>query len=159
MKPRSEVHNCDCVDFMRGLPDKYFDLGIADPPYGIREHGGATGGAGKLKGRVFNNGKIDDWDIAPGADFFTELRRVCKNLIIWGGNYFNLPPTRCFVCWDKVQPWPNFSQVEYAWTTYDHPSKLFRFDNRTGGKIHPTQKPIELYAWLLRTFFSGYRGG
>ena len=69
-----------------------------------------------------------------------------------GGNYFDLPPTRCFICWDKVQPWKNFSQVEYAWTSFDSPAQLFRFDNRTGNKIHPTQKPIELYAYLLRKY-------
>lgn len=153
--PQSEVHNIDCMELMRTLPDKAFTLGIADPPYGIRDAGGATGGAGKLRGRVFNNGKIDRWDKAPSPAFFTELQRVCENVIIWGGNYFDLPPTRCFVCWDKVQPWENFSQVEYAWTSFEHPSKLFRFDNRTGDKIHPTQKPVELYAYLLRTFAIG----
>ena len=69
-----------------------------------------------------------------------------------GGNYFDLPPTRCFICWDKMQPWENFSQVEYAWTSFDSPAQLFRFDNRTGDKIHPTQKPVALYAWLLNKF-------
>jgi site-specific DNA-methyltransferase (adenine-specific) len=149
---KSEVHHIDCLSHMKQLPDKCFTLSIADPPYGIRDAGGATGGAGKLRGRAFNNGKIDRWDKAPGEDFFQELFRISKNVIIWGGNYFHLPPTRCFVCWDKVQPWPNFSQVEYAWTSFTYPSKLFRFDNRTGEKIHPTQKPVELYAYLLQQF-------
>ena len=142
----------DCMDYMRTLPDKAFALAIADPPYGIRDAGGATGGAGKLRGRVFNNGMIDRWDKAPSQTFFDELRRVSEHQIIWGGNYFPLPPSRCFVCWDKMQPWPNFSQAEFAWTSFDHPSKMFRFDNRTGDKIHPTQKPVELYAFLLNTF-------
>lgn len=137
---------------MRTLPDKAFSLAIADPPYGIREAGGQTGGSGKLKGRVFNNGRIDRWDNAPSAEFFSELLRVSENAIIWGGNYFALPPTRCFVCWDKVQPWENFSQVEFAWTSFSGPALLFRYDNRTGGKIHPTQKPVELYAYLLQKF-------
>lgn len=150
--PDSTVFNTDCLEYMKGLPDKAFDLAIADPPYGIRDAGGATGGAGKLRGRAFNNGKIDRWDKAPDARFFNELFRVSKNQVIFGGNYFTLPPCRCFVCWDKVQPWENFSQVEYAWTSFPCPAKLFRFDNRTGDKIHPTQKPIELYAWLMRTF-------
>jgi site-specific DNA-methyltransferase (adenine-specific) len=101
---------------------------------------------------VFNNGKIDRWDTAPAQAFFDELRRVSENQVIWGGNYFLLPPTRCFVCWDKMQPWPNFSQAEYAWTSFSSPSKMFRFDNRTGDKIHPTQKPVELYAFLLQQF-------
>ena len=121
----SEVFNTDCLEYMRTLPDKAFALAIADPPYGIRDAGGQTGGSGKLKGRVFNNGYI---------------------------NYFDLPPSRCFICWDKVQPWENFSQVEFAWTSFDSPAQLFRFDNRTGDKIHPTQKPVELYAYLLRKY-------
>lgn len=150
--PQNHVFNIDCMAFMADMPDGFFDLTIADPPYGIREAGGQTGGSGKLKGRVFNNGYIDRWDKAPSAEFFAELRRVSRHLIIWGGNYFNLPPSRCFICWDKVQPWPNFSQAEYAWTSFDDPAKLFRFDNRTGDKIHPTQKPVDLYAYCLRTF-------
>ena len=147
----------DCMEYMRGLPDGAFALAIADPPYGIRDAGGATGGAGKLRGRVFNNGKIDRWDKAPQQAFFDELRRVSQHQIIWGGNYFALPPSRCFVCWDKMQPWPNFSQAEFAWTSFDYPSKMFRFDNRTGDKIHPTQKPVELYAYLLQQF--AHEGG
>lgn len=149
---KSEVYNIDCMDYMRALPDGAFALAIADPPYGIRDAGGATGGAGKLRGRAFNNGKIDRWDKAPQQAFFDELRRVSQHQIIWGGNYFALPPSRCFVCWDKMQPWPNFSQAEFAWTSFDGPSKMFRFDNRTGDKIHPTQKPVELYAYLLQQF-------
>ena len=154
---KSEVYNIDCMDYMRALPDGAFALAIADPPYGIRDAGGATGGAGKLRGRVFNNGKIDRWDKAPQQAFFDELRRVSQHQIIWGGNYFALPPSRCFVCWDKMQPWPNFSQAEFAWTSFDYPSKMFRFDNRTGDKIHPTQKPVELYAYLLQQF--AHEGG
>jgi site-specific DNA-methyltransferase (adenine-specific) len=109
-------------------------------------------GAGKLKNRVLNQGHIKTWDKAPDKAFFDELRRVAENVIIWGGNYFDLPPSRCFICWDKVQPWENFSQVEFAWTSFDSPAQLFRFDNRTGDKIHPTQKPVELYAYLLRKY-------
>ena len=149
---RSEAHRIDCMEYMRTLPDKCFSLAIADPPYGIRDAGGATGGADKLRGRAFNNGKIDRWDKAPSQAFFDELRRVSENQIIWCGNYFPLPPTRCIIVWDKVQPWENFSQVEMAWTSFDSPAQLFRYDNRTGGKIHPTQKPVELYAWLLRKY-------
>lgn len=148
----SDAFNMDCMEYMRGVPDKAFDLVIADPPYGIRDAGGATGGGGKLRGRAFNNGVIDRWDKAPGQAFFDELRRISRNQIVWGGNYFPLPPSRCILVWDKVQPWENFSQVEIAWTSFDSPAQLFRFDNRTGDKIHPTQKPTELYAWLLRKY-------
>ena len=152
MTPKSDVFNIDCLEYMRGLPDKAFALAIADPPYGIRDAGGQTGGSGKLKGRVFNNGYIDRWDKAPDTAFFDELFRICENVIIWGGNYFNLPPTRCVIAWDKCQPWPNFSQIELAWTSFDYPAKIFKFDNRTKDKIHPTQKPVALYSWLLKNF-------
>jgi len=146
----SNVFNIDCMEYMRTLPDKAFQLAIVDPPYGLERK--STQGAGKLKKRVLNASDISKrWDIAPTKEYFDELRRVSENQIIWGGNYFDLPPCRCFVCWDKCQPWPNFSQAEFAWTSFDKPAKMFRFDNRCK-KIHPTQKPIELYAFLLRTF-------
>ena len=167
----SDVYNCDCLEYMRGLPDKAFELAIADPPYGINApkmrmgagfSGGhythskrLNGGGGKLKNRVLNQSDCE-WDTKPPTeDFFVELMRVCHNVIIWGGNYFPLPPSRCIVCWDKLQPWENFSQIELAWTSFDMPAKLYRQIN--GGatserKIHPTQKPVELYAYLLRTF-------
>jgi len=98
-----------------------------------------------------------DWDMAvPTREYFDELFRISENQIIWGGNYFDLPPTRCVVCWDKVQPWPNFSQWEMAWTSFDRPAKLFRHSNTGGhqdfGKIHPTQKPVRLYRYLLKEF-------
>lgn len=132
-----------------GYPDNYFDLAIVDPPYGLPK--GSTHGRGKLKSRIINTGDMS-WDIAPDENYFKELFRISKNQIIWGGNYFNLPPTRCFVVWNKMQPWENFSQVEYAWTSFDHPAKYFEFDNRYGNKIHPTQKPVKLYKFLLKQF-------
>jgi site-specific DNA-methyltransferase (adenine-specific) len=159
---KSDVFNTDCLAFMRGLPDKAFALAIADPPYGIGTGNGNAGkstysGAGKLRGRILNQqaAKFEKWDNPPPPEFFAELRRVSVNQIIWGGNYFDLPPTRCVVCWDKCQPWENFSQWEMAWTSFDKPAPLFRFDNRTPGKIHPTQKPVELYSWLLGKFWTG----
>ena len=147
----TEVYNMDCMEYMRTLPDKAFQLAIVDPPYGLDRK--STQGAGKLKNRELNKADIARrWDTAPTEEYFKELRRVSENQIIWGGNYFDLPPTRCFICWDKVQPWENFSQVEYAWTSFESPAQLFRFDNRTGDKIHPTQKPVELYAYLLKKY-------
>ena len=146
---KSETYNIDCMELMRQLPDKIFDLAIADPPYGLDKK--STQGAGKLKNRVLNEGNIKRWDNAPGKEFFNELQRISKHQIIWGGNYFPLGTCRCFVCWDKCQPWPNFSQAEFAWTSFDMPAKMFRFDNRVE-KIHPTQKPVEMYAYLLQQF-------
>lgn len=141
------------MDILKELPDNAFSLAIVDPPYGItnnsNRHGGS--GSGKLKNRVLNKNakEFKDWDVRPEKEYFKELFRVSQNQIIWGGNYFELPPTRGIICWDKCQPWENFSQVELAWTSFNKPAKLFRLDNRTGEKIHPTQKPVKLYEWLL----------
>ena len=146
----SQVYNIDCMEYMRTMPDKFFDLAVVDPPYGL--HKDSSNGRGVLKNRVFNAGNISRWDLAPSQEYFDELFRVSKNQIIWGGNYFPLPPTRCVLCWDKVQPWPNFSQVEIAWTSFDAPAKIFHFDNRTGDKIHPTRKPTALYKWIFDNF-------
>lgn len=175
MIPASLVYNIDCMEYMKSIPDKFFDLAIVDPPYGINapnmKMGETTGyestatklkkgrlnqGAGKLKNRALQMMPIE-WDNAiPPQEYFDELFRVSKNQIIWGGNYFHLPPTRGMVCWDKMQPWDNFSQIELAWTSFDCPAKIVKIST-TGGanaekKIHPTQKPISLYAYLLRNF-------
>lgn len=172
------THNIDCMEFLKTIPNKFYDLAIVDPPYGINapnmrmgtnpnrkdSKGGISvaeklrlnSGAGKLKNRVLNTMPIN-WDYStPSPEYFSELFRVSKNQIIWGGNYFNLPPTSCFVVWDKIQSWENFSQAELAWTSFDKPSKVFRFSNRGGNnaeeKIHPTQKPVELYKFLYKHF-------
>lgn len=144
----------DCMEYMRSVPDKFFELAIVDPPYGLDKK--STHGKGKLKDRCLNRGNIQKWDIRPSEEYFNELFRVSRNQIIWGGNYFPLSPTRCFVCWDKQQVWENFSQCELAWTSFDKPAKHITLPNRGGqadkDKIHPTQKPVGLYAYLLRTF-------
>lgn len=157
-----KITNEDCMELMKRTPDKFYDLSICDPPYGInapkmsatpaqRKNGNKrlNGGSGKLKNRSLNTASIE-WDKSiPSDEYFNELFRTSKNQIIWGGNYFGLPPTRCVICWDKCQPWENFSQIELAWTSFDSPAQLYKFDNRTGNKIHPTQKPVALYKWLL----------
>ena len=146
------AYNEDCLAAMKKMPDKAFDLAVVDPPYGIREHGCQTGGVGMFKNRTFHHGAIDRWDKSPDKEYFEQLFRVSKNQIIWGGNYFDLPPTRCILVWDKCQPWENFSQVEMAWTSFPLPAQLFKFDNRTGDKIHPTQKPVALYRWIFQKY-------
>lgn len=155
--PQSEVFNIDCMEYMRSVPDKHFTLAIVDPPYGLSKK--STQGAGKLKNRTLNRSTIQQWDVRPRKEYFDELFRISENQIIWGGNYFELPPTRCFVCWDKQQVWENFSQCELAWTSFDKPAKHITISNR-GAHIdhvhwHPTAKPVELYAYLLRTFAVG----
>lgn len=150
MLEMNTLYNMDCLEGMRLYPDGYFDIAIVDPPYGLDKS--STQGSGKLKNRTFNTGDIHRCDTAPSQEYFQELFRVSKNQVIWGGDYFDLPPTRCILCWDKCQPWENFSQIEIAWTSYDKPAQLFRYDNRTGDKIHPCQKPIELYRWILSKY-------
>ncbi len=149
----SETHNIDCMEYLKNCGDKQFDLAIVDPPYGIQELTGrkAAGGKGKLKNRLLNRTakRFNQWDKAPSKEYFVELFRVSENQIIFGGNYFMLPPTRGFIVWDKCQPFPSFSACEFAWTSFTNPAKIFHFDNRTGGKIHPAQKPVALYKWIL----------
>ena len=143
---KSDVYNVDCVTFMRTLPDKYFDLACADPNYGI----------GIAANPVRQKHKKKDWDNqTPDKEFFDELFRVSKNQIIWGGNYFGLPPNKHFLIWDKMQPFDfSLAMCEYAWSSFDSPAKMFRQHVSSNGekKIHPTQKPVELYAWIFKNY-------
>jgi len=135
----------DCMELMKNYPNNYFDLAIVDPPYGLDKS--SLTGSGKLKKRIIQ--KNTDWDVAPNKKYFKELFRVSQNQIIWGGNYFELTKYRCVIVWDKCQPWQNFSQVEIAWSSFNKPATIFKFDNRTTDKIHPTQKPVDLYKFCL----------
>lgn len=149
-----QITNEDNLKLMSRYEDKYFDLAIVDPPYGILNK---TPRGGDYK---FNKDEYSKWDIKPTQEYFDELFRVSKNQIIWGGNYFGElwlrnPYNKCFVIWDKNQPESlnNFSMAELAWTSFDKPSKIFHFSVRKNrNKLHPTQKPVELYEWLLRMF-------
>lgn len=99
--------------------------------------------------------KIVTWDVAPGKEYFKELFRVSRNQIIWGGNYFELPPTRCFLIWRKINIPESFSMAmcEYAWTSFDDNAKMFPFSSGGQvGRFHPTQKPVELYTWILNRY-------
>lgn len=170
-------YNMDCMEGMKEFPDKYFDLAIVDPPYG---GGGASDVEdtfnGALVGRFGGNfekyfGKdkrghmggghakkynYGHWDIAPEEDYFRELFRVSKAQIIWGGNYFKLPPTRCFLIWKKLTISENFSMAmaEYAWTSFNENAKVFECapQDPTGKRFHPTQKPVRLYEWILNRY-------
>lgn len=137
---------------MARYPDKWFDLAVVDPPYGMPKD--ATHGRGKLKNRILNSGGVENWDTAPKFYYFDELFRISSTQIIWGGNYFDLPPSRGFIIWDKEQPFENFSAAEYAWLSTPTVSKIFRLAaTRTGeSKIHPTQKPIALYDWIYKNY-------
>lgn len=146
----NRLYNMDCMKAMQEIPDKFFEIAIVDPPYGINEKF-KGGKSGKLN---FNEIVEKKWDIAPKQDYFKELFRVSKNQIIFGGNYFDLPPTRCFIVWDKKIP-ENFSlaMAELAWTSFDKLAKIVRMSvPKDGSKIHPTQKPVALYEWIISRY-------
>jgi site-specific DNA-methyltransferase (adenine-specific) len=142
-----ELLNIDCMEYMVGLPDKAFDLAIVDPPYGI----------GISSNPVRQQHTKKAWDAAiPDAEYFAELMRVSRNQIVWGGNYFldYLGATQGFLIWDKVQPHDfSLAMCELAWSSIQAPAKLWRRSVLAEqGKIHPTQKPVKLYEWLLTNY-------
>lgn len=146
----SGFYNMDCMEGMRRFPDKFWDLAIVDPPYGLErfKHGGSVINKYGSEQGAWNNTK-------PSKEYFNELFRVSKYQIIWGANNFELPPSEYFVIWDKVNP-PEFSfaQCEMAWTSCRKPAKKFTYNSQAECKerIHPTQKPIALYTWLLNNY-------
>jgi len=160
---RSEVHNVDCMEYMKTLPDKCFDLVIADPPYGIKEDGLKNHSRSKLAKAQEYTPK--DWDKqAMPKEFFNELIRVSKNQIIWGANHFisQIPyDSPCWIVWDKDNGNNDFADCELAWTSFK--TAVRRFKYRWAGmlqenmknkerRIHPTQKPVDLYGWLLLNY-------
>jgi len=151
----SNVYLEDCMIGMARYPDKYFDLAIVDPPYGL--HKKLSSGGGKMKNRKFKKlyKESNQWDVLiPEKEYFDELFKVSKNQIIWGANYFlnYLGNTRGIICWDKKQPMPTFSKIEFAWTSFDTIARLYEGRSTDLNRIHPTQKPIALYKWLLNNY-------
>jgi site-specific DNA-methyltransferase (adenine-specific) len=149
------ITNEDNMELMARYSDNYFDLAIVDPPYGIDLANmnmgiGNTPKASKAKNRKW---QAKNWDNEiPKDDYFQELFRVSKNQIIWGGNYFNLGICNKFIIWDKEIPnGLSFSDCEYAWTSFSGANKIFRYSAylNKSEKFHPTQKPPQLYKWLL----------
>ena len=143
-----QITNEDNLELMKRYPDKYFDLAIVDPPYGI-DAGKMTMGSGKHN---FKKGK--DWDSSiPSEEYFNELFRVSKNQVIWGGNYFPLPLNNNWIIWDKLNPNMSFSEAELAWCSINKNTRIFKrlstLPDYDGIKQHPTQKPIKLYEWIL----------
>lgn len=138
------------MEVMRELPDKHFDLAIVDPPYGIS----INVNMGRRKGdRPSNYHKFAGDDLAiPNADYFNALRRVSRNQIVWGGNYMteHLPTSACWILWDKgFSEEVTFAQFELAWTSFNSSAKKFDKHPNEMARIHPTQKPVALYRWLL----------
>ena len=155
-----KLNNQDCLEAMRQMTDNQFDLAIVDPPYGI-----GFGSYNRTPSdKAGKRHKQKDWDESiPTQEYFDELQRVSKNQIVWGGNYF--PPLwdngcKGFIFWYKGNPVPNFSDGELAWTSFNKVAKQFDFryygglegNTSASNKIHPTQKPVKLYEWLLDNY-------
>lgn len=150
MVDKTQCFNRDCMEAMREFPDKYFELAIVDPPY-------AAGDNFNFRKEAYENKR-------PSDEYFTQLFRVSENQIVWGGNYFtnNMKENRCWISWYKGQPIDAFSDFELAWTSFDQTSKAVKLESygfnhadrkQTGNStIHPTQKPVALYKWLLKNY-------
>lgn len=144
------------MELMRGFPDGHFDLAIVDPPYGINV-GDNKSGMGRRKGDAKATYKMGDWDDEPPPpEYFSELRRVSRHQIIWGANHFisRIPfDSSCWVIWDKMfSNEVSFAAVELAWTSFESTAKKFEHHPLQADRIHPTQKPVALYDWLLRRY-------
>jgi site-specific DNA-methyltransferase (adenine-specific) len=168
--PANTFENIDCMEMLTKCPDKHFDLAIVDPPYGLNI-GKRNGSIGQKKGQgIITRYKWKDWDASPpSSKYFNELFRASKNQIIFGANYFTkeLPASKCWLVYDKKQPeGVTFAMAELAYTSFDVSTKVIRGKRsemqncvsnnnvvgRTNAKIHPAQKPIFLYRWILQKF-------
>lgn len=150
----SEAYNMDCMEYMKGIPDKYFDLAVVDPPYGInRFKNGETS-------RIRKYGSLDSVNnITPNPEYFMELFRVSKNQVVWGYNHLSdmLPSTPEFIFWYKHQPVDSYEDGELAWTSFKKTAKCFDHAffgnvNAEPDRIHPTQKPVALYRWIYQHY-------
>ena len=155
----NRIYNADCMEAMKEIPDNFFQLAICDPPYGIGHDG--------QRQRVHNNPKHNrkyharkGWDKEPPPpEYFRELERVSVNQIIWGGNYF-VPSltkgTRGWIVWDKGQHGLSMSDCELAYSSFDCPTRVIVINRAVlqseGPMIHPTQKPVRLYEWILKNY-------
>lgn len=146
--PKIELLNEDCMAVMARYPDKHFDLACVDPPYGI--------GVNKMNmgGRNTVRPTDKEWDNnVPTAEYFNELSRVSKRMIIWGGNYFKLPPSQYFAIWDKGETMygRGFAEMEFAWVSAGG-TRIFKLNPTQPDRFHPTQKPVKLYEWLFTNY-------
>ena len=152
--PFLSLFHADCVEIMKQYPDKYFDLAIVDPPYGI----GFSSKKQSNFGKCGINHEYKGWDEEiPKAEYWEQLFRVSKNQIVWGANYMTeyLKPSRCWISWYKMQEFST-NEFELAWTSFDETCKQFNLSRvqayAGSNKIHPTEKPIKLYDWCLNKF-------
>ena len=147
-----KLYNRDCMEGMAEYPDNYFDLAIVDPPYGLERF--KSGGSHVNK----HGDENKDWNnVKPSKEYFEELMRVSNHQIIWGANNFELPTSEYFVVWKKGNALDfSFAMVEQAWTNVKKPAKIFELLHSQSGeqRMHPTQKPVKLYSWLLQNYSS-----
>jgi site-specific DNA-methyltransferase (adenine-specific) len=157
------LFNLDCLKAIKQISDDYYDVAIVDPPYGINciKKNGCIGGGNRAKAKNYG---YKTWDSAiPQKEYFEELKRVSKHQIIFGGNYFldYLGSAKCFIAWNKGRKGLNFADGELAWTSFDSPTRFFKYiwdgfrqENQRfkEDRIHPTQKPIALYRWILENY-------
>jgi site-specific DNA-methyltransferase (adenine-specific) len=158
------ITNEDNMELMARYPDNYFDLAIVDPPYGIGEDGAKNHSRGLLAKPTKYTPK--EWDSsAPNVDYFTELKRVSKNIIVWGANHFieNIPYSNssCWIVWDKDNGTTDFADCELAYSSFKSSVRKFKFTwngmlqgdmKNKEVRIHPTQKPVKLYEWILMNY-------
>jgi site-specific DNA-methyltransferase (adenine-specific) len=155
---KSEVFNMDCIDAMKNYPNNYFELAIVDPPYGIQRFKNVTTTPSAKDVHAKRFQKMESVNnTKPTTEYWNELFRISKNQIIWGANNFELPPSEYFLCWNKEQAMPNFATLEYAWVSMGlkKPARLFTYSIHKHNqihKVHPTQKPVALYRWLLKNY-------
>ena len=170
-KAQISIYNEDCLQALKAMADKQFDLAIVDPPYGIgasadsRVGGSYTVNLGGVKKKVAAKAYTPkDWDFSkPTIEYWNELRRVSKNQIVWGGNYFasNLEDTPCWLVWNKRNGENNNADCELAWTSFKTAVRMFDWKwngmlqqnmKNKEDRIHPTQKPVALYKWILENY-------
>lgn len=153
MRAEINLYNEDCLQAMRAMQNNQFDLAIVDPPYGLGKRTTDGGSKRNTQTKFMEDIRRTNWDDStPTKEYFDELKRVSKNQIVWGGNYFELHSYRTFVVWDKMTYVPTMSQVEMAVTSFDSPARLVKINSNQSDRIHPTQKPVKLYQWLLNEY-------
>ena len=153
----NSIIHADCMDIMKDIPDKYFELAVVDPPYANNLSGGHSKKNGWNENIAWTKAQ-DGWNsIKPDKEYFYELKRASKNLIIWGGNYFSsmLEDSEGWIFWDKGQRNFSLADGELAYSSFDRALRVFTFTRAKNNKLerfHPTQKPVALYRWLLQNY-------
>ena len=146
------ITNEDNMELMARYPDKYFDLAIVDPPYGLGTKTTDGGSKKNSQTKFMKDIRRSNWDNSiPNEEYFKELKRVSKEQIIWGGNYMaeHIGNTKCILIWDKMTYIPTMSQFEFAYCSMNKHPQLIKINSNDANRQHPTQKPVALYKWIL----------